>query len=336
MATVLSSLTVVIGGEIGWIGLIIPHAARMLTGPDNRLLLPASALLGAAFLIGVDTAARTMFRAEVPVGIITALLGVLTFVAVLGRGAEGMGANDASALSSPPGIPFSRTHDPARGFRGTQTRTSHRLLGPNGSGKSTFLRILLGLLEPESGEVLLRGEDIRTMNRVAVARHIAFVPQQTSAAFAYTALDMVLMARESLRPFLSAGSVDDRRIALAALDQMGPPVLPTARSPPERRREATGHTRPRSGSGDADPDPRRTRHGLDYGNQIRMLEMITRLARDLGKAILQTTHAPEHALASADEILLPEGRLHPETGRAGRGSHLVEPLRPLRSAGREI
>lgn len=89
MATVLSSLTVVIGGEIGWIGLIIPHAARMLTGPDNRLLLPASALLGAAFLVGVDTAARTLFRSEIPVGIITALLGVVTFVAVLGRVRKG-------------------------------------------------------------------------------------------------------------------------------------------------------------------------------------------------------------------------------------------------------
>ncbi|PTX93391.1 ABC transporter permease [Spartobacteria bacterium LR76] len=89
MATVLSSLTVVIGGEIGWIGLIIPHAARMLSGPDNRLLLPASALLGAAFLVGVDTTARTLFLSEIPVGIITALLGVVTFVAVLGRVRKG-------------------------------------------------------------------------------------------------------------------------------------------------------------------------------------------------------------------------------------------------------
>jgi iron complex transport system permease protein len=89
MATILSSLTVVIGGEIGWIGLIIPHAARLLSGPDNRLLLPASALLGAAFLVGVDTAARTLFRSEIPVGIITALLGVVTFIAVLGRVRKG-------------------------------------------------------------------------------------------------------------------------------------------------------------------------------------------------------------------------------------------------------
>lgn len=89
MATVLSSLTVVIGGEIGWIGLIIPHAARLLTGPDNRILLPASAFLGAAFLIIVDTAARTLFRAEIPVGILTALLGVATFVMVLGRARKG-------------------------------------------------------------------------------------------------------------------------------------------------------------------------------------------------------------------------------------------------------
>jgi iron complex transport system permease protein len=85
LATLLSALSVAIGGEIGWIGLIIPHVARLLTGPDNRLLLPASALIGAMFLISVDTFARTAFSAEVPVGVVTALLGVVVFVLVLSR-----------------------------------------------------------------------------------------------------------------------------------------------------------------------------------------------------------------------------------------------------------
>ena len=85
LATLLSSLTVMICGEIGWVGLIVPHVARMLVGPDNRVLLPASALLGASFLIAVDTFARTAFRVEIPTGILTALLGVAAFVFVLGR-----------------------------------------------------------------------------------------------------------------------------------------------------------------------------------------------------------------------------------------------------------
>ncbi|AHF89168.1 ABC transporter permease [Opitutaceae bacterium TAV5] len=89
LATLLGSLTVVLGGEIGWIGLIVPHVARLLAGPDNRRLLPASALLGASFLIIVDTFARTAFRIEVPVGIVTALLGVVAFVLVLGRVRKG-------------------------------------------------------------------------------------------------------------------------------------------------------------------------------------------------------------------------------------------------------
>jgi len=192
------------------------------------------------------------------------------------------------------------------------------LLGPNGSGKSTFLRILLGLLEPDTGEVLLQGGDIRTMNRVAVAGHIAFVPQQTTAAFAFTALDMVLMARESRRPFLSAGSSEDRRIALAALDQLGASALAgrtfSLLSGGERQLVILARALAQETPILILDEPAT---GLDYGNQIRMLEMITRLARDLGKAILQTTHAPEHAIASADEVLLLKDGLILKRGAPG-------------------
>jgi len=89
LATLLCALTVVLAGEVGWIGLIVPHAARVLVGPDNRVLLPASALLGAALLVTVDTFARTAFRIEVPVGILTALIGVAVFVALFGRVRKG-------------------------------------------------------------------------------------------------------------------------------------------------------------------------------------------------------------------------------------------------------
>jgi iron complex transport system permease protein len=82
-ATLISAMTVMIGGIIGWIGLIIPHICRMIVGPDNRLLLPASALMGAVYLLVVDDVCRLLFAFEVPTGIVTSLIGIPFFVLVL-------------------------------------------------------------------------------------------------------------------------------------------------------------------------------------------------------------------------------------------------------------
>jgi iron complex transport system permease protein len=83
LATLISALTVVIGGIIGWVGLIIPHICRMLVGPDNRLLLPAAALMGAVYLLVVDDVSRLLFSFEIPTGIVTSLIGIPFFVLVL-------------------------------------------------------------------------------------------------------------------------------------------------------------------------------------------------------------------------------------------------------------
>lgn len=82
-ATLISSLTVVIGGVIGWVGLIIPHVGRMLVGPDNRILLPISALLGAFYLLVIDNISRLLFPVEIPLGILTSLLGIPVFAVAL-------------------------------------------------------------------------------------------------------------------------------------------------------------------------------------------------------------------------------------------------------------
>ena len=75
-ASLATGAAVSIGGPIGFIGIIIPHLVRLLVGPDHRLVLPASALFGAAFLVGCDVVARTILApVELPVGIITALIG---------------------------------------------------------------------------------------------------------------------------------------------------------------------------------------------------------------------------------------------------------------------
>ncbi|MHA6692261.1 putative F420-0 ABC transporter permease subunit [Devosia sp. A449] len=82
----LTGVLVSIGGAIGFVGLIIPHLARLLTGSRHRVLLPISMLLGACFMIWTDTAARSLFAPrELPVGIITALLGAPIFLIVLLR-----------------------------------------------------------------------------------------------------------------------------------------------------------------------------------------------------------------------------------------------------------
>ena len=75
LATLLTSVSVSGAGIIAWIGLMMPHAARLLMGPDNRFVVPVSAILGALYLILCDTAARTITTAEVPVGIITSIAG---------------------------------------------------------------------------------------------------------------------------------------------------------------------------------------------------------------------------------------------------------------------
>lgn len=88
-ATLISALTVVIGGLIGWVGLIIPHVARMLVGPDNRILMPVAALIGAIYLIAVDDVARMLFTVEIPLGIVTSLMGIPFFILVLKNARKG-------------------------------------------------------------------------------------------------------------------------------------------------------------------------------------------------------------------------------------------------------
>ena len=83
LATVLCAATVSIAGLIGWVGLIIPHAARRLVGPGNRRLLPTCALFGGVFLLLVDDVARLTMRVEIPLGILTAVIGIPFFPMVL-------------------------------------------------------------------------------------------------------------------------------------------------------------------------------------------------------------------------------------------------------------
>lgn len=83
--TLVVSSSVAVSGTVGWVGLVVPHFARMLVGPDHRVLLPASALMGAIFMVLVDTLARSLTQAEIPLGVMTALIGAPVFAWLLRR-----------------------------------------------------------------------------------------------------------------------------------------------------------------------------------------------------------------------------------------------------------
>ena len=90
-ATLMTASVVAISGVIGWIGLMIPHIARMVVGPNFDRLLPVAMLLGASFMLLVDTLARSIARIETPLGILTAVLGAPFFLWLLARGRKTWG-----------------------------------------------------------------------------------------------------------------------------------------------------------------------------------------------------------------------------------------------------
>src|SRR6266487_2257960 len=79
-ATLVTSASVATAGIIGWVGLVVPHLARSLVGPDFARLLPAAAILGGGYLLLIDTLARTMAQVEIPLGILTAVIGTPFFI----------------------------------------------------------------------------------------------------------------------------------------------------------------------------------------------------------------------------------------------------------------
>ena len=82
-ATLITAASVALAGTIGWVGLIIPHAARLLVGAAFTRVLPLSLVLGAGFMLAVDTLCRTAFGIEIPPGVATAFIGTPVFIILL-------------------------------------------------------------------------------------------------------------------------------------------------------------------------------------------------------------------------------------------------------------
>lgn len=82
-STILTASAVSVSGMVGWVGLVVPHLARMIAGPDYKILLPASVVMGACYLLIVDDLARILAQVEIPLGILTSLVGAPFFLYLL-------------------------------------------------------------------------------------------------------------------------------------------------------------------------------------------------------------------------------------------------------------
>ncbi|RDI32524.1 iron complex transport system permease protein [Rhodococcus sp. AG1013] len=83
MVALMTAGAVAVSGVIGWVGLVVPHLARLWVGPDHRISMPTTFVLGAAYLTIIDTLSRTVTSREIPLGILTAIIGAPVFVLLL-------------------------------------------------------------------------------------------------------------------------------------------------------------------------------------------------------------------------------------------------------------
>lgn len=82
-STIITGATISMCGIVGWVGLLVPHLARMLFGSNNKFVIPASIIIGAIFMVLIDTIARSLTQSEIPISILTAIVGAPMFIVLL-------------------------------------------------------------------------------------------------------------------------------------------------------------------------------------------------------------------------------------------------------------
>lgn len=182
------------------------------------------------------------------------------------------------------------------------------ILGPNGTGKSTLIKCLVGLMPLAQGNILLNGQDIGRLSRADIAKQIAYVPQGHQVVFPFPVLEYVLMGRSPHLPLFSSPGEEDRRIAAEALDTVG--ITHLAHRPVseisggELQLVLIARALAQQPAVMILDEP--TSH-LDFGNQVRVLRLIERLAKD-GIGVIMSSHFPDHSFIIPQRVAIMKDR----------------------------
>ena len=303
-ATLVTSASVATAGIIGWVGLVVPHLARSLVGPDFARLLPAAAILGGGYLLadryagahhgaGRNSARHSDRRDRHAVLHLAARQRAEELVMILEGHQLSIGYPDRVVGS---GLDVQLANGEVLA-----------LLGPNGGGKTTLLKTLLGLLAPKAGEVRLDGAALSSRTIRERARLIAYVPQTHVATFAFSVEAVVLMGRTAHGDLFARPTSDDRKVAAHMLDRLGIAELAerpyTMISGGERQLVLLARALAQEPQFIVLDEPTAN---LDFGNQGKVMREIRALAAS-GLGVLFTTHDPNHALRAADRAYLLRG-----------------------------
>ena len=184
------------------------------------------------------------------------------------------------------------------------------LLGANGVGKSTLLKIMLGLLKPQQGNVALDGQPLTKMGRRLLSRRIAYVPQVHAAPFPYSVREVALMGRLPATGIFRAPGAGDCAAVENALEHLSITHLAerpyTEISGGERQLALIARALVQEARFLIMDEPL---SGLDYGHQVRLLARLKSLAAE-GYGVLMTTHDPDQPLTDCQRVaLLIDGRI---------------------------
>lgn len=178
------------------------------------------------------------------------------------------------------------------------------ILGPNGTGKTTLIKCLNGLHDISSGEVLVNGNNLKSMSFKEISKHIGYIPQSHIPSFPFKVFDVVLMGRAPYLNLTDSPKKEDVEIALNALKTLGIEDLKdkeyTNLSGGERQLVFLARVLCQKPDILILDEP--TSH-LDFGNQIRLLEIIDNLAQS-GLSIIMSSHFPDHAFLSSTKVAI--------------------------------
>ena len=292
---------VAVSGAVSWVGLVIPHLARMWVGPDHRVLLPVSFLLGGAYIVLVDTIARTADRRGDPAG---RAHRPDRRARLLRAAAPEPGQDLGKCLSW---TAWASATPGRTGFSGTSASGCAPARPPPCWAPTAAARPPWCAAPPGCWR--------RRRERSAGRTGAGYVPQAHGSAFAYRALDMVLMGRARQVGVFRTPGPADRAAALEAMERVGVAGLQDRLFPTLSGGEQQLVLIARAIAAGCPVlvlDEPAT--GLDLKNQVRVLTLLRELMAD-GMALLLSTHHPDHALYLADRVVL-LGRSGARTGPA--------------------